>query len=33
MTTTKPSLSKEIYNKFKENGVYFLDAPVSGGEI
>lgn len=33
MTTTKPSLSKQIYYTFKEKWVSFLDAPVSGGEI
>jgi len=33
MTTTKPSLSVEIYNKAKEIGCYALDAPVSGGDV
>ncbi|MCL2791478.1 MAG: NAD(P)-dependent oxidoreductase [Spirochaetaceae bacterium] len=33
MTTTKPSLSIEIYNKAKEIGCYALDAPVSGGDV
>jgi len=33
MTTTEPSLSIEIYNKAKDNGVYAVDAPVSGGDI
>ena len=33
LTTTKPSLSMEIYNKAKEVGCYALDAPVSGGDI
>lgn len=33
MTTTKPSLAIEIYKKAKEKGAYFLDAPVSGGDV
>ncbi len=33
MTTTKPSLSVEIYNKAKTIGCNALDAPVSGGDI
>ena len=33
MTTTKPSLSIEIYNRAKEIGCYALDAPVSGGDV
>ena len=33
LTTTKPSLSIEIYNRAKEIGCYALDAPVSGGDI
>ena len=33
MTTTKPTLSIEIYNRAKEIGCYALDAPVSGGDI
>ncbi|WP_338753802.1 NAD(P)-dependent oxidoreductase [Bacillus sp. FJAT-52991] len=32
MTTSKPSLAKEIYVKAKEKGMYALDAPVSGGD-
>jgi len=32
-TTTKPSLSIEIYNRAKEIGCFALDAPVSGGDI
>lgn len=33
MTTTEPSLAKEIYDAATEKGVAFLDAPVSGGDI
>lgn len=33
MTTSKPSLAKEIYHKAKEKQIYALDAPVSGGDI
>ena len=33
MTTSKPSLAKEIYIKAKEKGMHALDAPVSGGDI
>ena len=33
MTTTKPSLSVEIYNRAKEIGSFALDAPVSGGDV
>ncbi len=33
MTTTSPQLSKKIYDKAKEKGLYALDAPVSGGDI
>jgi len=33
MTTSQPSLSREIYKKAKEKGVYALDAPVSGGDV
>lgn len=32
MTTTKPSLAVDIYNKAKEIGCFALDAPVSGGD-
>uniref|UniRef100_K3WKS0 6-phosphogluconate dehydrogenase NADP-binding domain-containing protein n=1 Tax=Globisporangium ultimum (strain ATCC 200006 / CBS 805.95 / DAOM BR144) TaxID=431595 RepID=K3WKS0_GLOUD len=33
MTTSEPSLAKEIYEAAKEKGVSTLDAPVSGGDI
>lgn len=33
MTTSKPSLAVDIYNKAKEKGMYALDAPVSGGDV
>ncbi len=33
MTTTEPSLSKEIYQKAKELGASSIDAPVSGGDV
>ena len=33
MTTSEPSLAKEIYDKAKEKGIYSLDAPVSGGDV
>ncbi|MEN2466972.1 NAD(P)-dependent oxidoreductase [Ornithinibacillus sp. FSL M8-0202] len=33
MTTSKPSLAKEIYSKAAEKGIHALDAPVSGGDI
>src|SRR5262245_14931208 len=33
MTTSEPSLAKEIYNAAKAKGVYALDAPVSGGDV
>ena len=33
MTTSKPSLAEEIYNKAKEKNVAALDAPVSGGDV
>ena len=32
MTTSSPSLAKEIYHKAKELGTSVLDAPVSGGD-
>lgn len=32
MTTSSPSLAKEIYHKDKELGISVLDAPVSGGD-
>ena len=33
MTTSKPSLAKQIYQEAKTRGIYSLDAPVSGGDI
>ena len=33
MTTTSPKLTIDIYNKAKEKGLNFLDAPVSGGDV
>ena len=33
MTTSEPSLAKEIYAAAKAKGVYALDAPVSGGDV
>ena len=33
MTTSQPSLAKEIYDAAKAKGVDSLDAPVSGGDI
>lgn len=33
MTTSTPTLAKEIYEKAKINGLKSLDAPVSGGDI
>jgi len=33
MTTSQPSLAREIYQKAKEKGVYAVDAPVSGGDV
>src|SRR5262245_53165134 len=33
MTTSEPSLAKEIYAAAKEKGVHALDAPVSGGDV
>lgn len=33
MTTTEPSLSKEIYATAKTKGVQAVDAPVSGGDV
>lgn len=32
MTTTSPMLSEKIYKAAAENGIYALDAPVSGGD-
>ena len=31
MSSTKPSTALDNYKKLKKRGVYFLDAPVSGG--
>ncbi|MBU1713610.1 MAG: NAD(P)-dependent oxidoreductase [Proteobacteria bacterium] len=33
MTTTSPSLAKQIYALAKEKGVHAVDAPVSGGDV
>lgn len=33
MTTSSPSLAKDIAKIFFKKGIYVLDAPVSGGEI
>ncbi|HVL10986.1 MAG TPA: NAD(P)-dependent oxidoreductase [Gemmata sp.] len=33
MTTSEPSLAKEIYDAAKTKGVAALDAPVSGGDV
>jgi 3-hydroxyisobutyrate dehydrogenase len=33
MTTTEPSLSREIYTLAKAKGVSAIDAPVSGGDV
>jgi 3-hydroxyisobutyrate dehydrogenase len=33
MTTSEPSLAREIYEKSKEKGVASVDAPVSGGDV
>ncbi|MDR0137052.1 NAD(P)-dependent oxidoreductase [Metabacillus idriensis] len=33
MTTSKPSLAKEIYELAKQRKIYALDAPVSGGDV
>src|SRR5690625_7846773 len=33
MTTSKPSLAKNIYDIAKINNIHTLDAPVSGGDI
>ncbi|MBA4062221.1 MAG: oxidoreductase [Isosphaera sp.] len=33
MTTSEPSLAKEIHAAAKAKGVYALDAPVSGGDV
>ncbi len=33
MTTTEPSLAKEIAERFAAKGVHTIDAPVSGGDV
>ena len=33
MTTTEPSLAKEIYAAAEPGGVHTVDAPVSGGDV
>ncbi|USK35415.1 NAD(P)-dependent oxidoreductase [Bacillus sp. F19] len=33
MTTSKPSLAKEIYKAAKQRHIHALDAPVSGGDV
>lgn len=33
MTTTSPSLAKEIYKAAAANGAFSIDAPVSGGDV
>ncbi len=33
MTTSSPTLAKEIYDKALEKNIHVLDAPVSGGDI
>ena len=33
MTTTEPSLSREIYDTGKAKGISAIDAPVSGGDV
>lgn len=33
MTTTSPRQAKSIYEAAKENGLFALDAPVSGGDV
>jgi 3-hydroxyisobutyrate dehydrogenase len=33
MTTSEPTLAREIYDTAKSKGVYALDAPVSGGDV
>ncbi len=33
MTTSEPSLAREIYDKAREQGISSLDAPVSGGDV
>lgn len=33
MTTSAPTLAKELYEQGKTKGIHILDAPVSGGDI
>jgi 3-hydroxyisobutyrate dehydrogenase len=33
MTTSEPSLTREIYEAARQKGVYSIDAPVSGGDV
>src|SRR3954471_20387533 len=33
MTTSEPSLAREIYDAAKQKGVAAVDAPVSGGDV
>jgi 3-hydroxyisobutyrate dehydrogenase len=33
MTTSSPTLAKEIYNKARKKGISVLDAPVTGGDL
>ncbi len=33
MTTSEPSLAVELSQKADDKGIFFLDAPVSGGDI
>src|SRR5712691_2716054 len=33
MTTSEPSLAREIYDAAKARGVHAVDAPVSGGDV
>src|SRR5438105_1665103 len=33
MTTSEPSLAREIYDAAKAKGVFAVDAPVSGGDV
>jgi len=33
MTTSSPELAKKIYIAGKENGIYCIDAPVTGGDV
>jgi 3-hydroxyisobutyrate dehydrogenase len=33
MTTSEPSLAREIYDAAKKKGVHSVDAPVSGGDV